>query len=143
MEGTAVTGRCTGKERDQESGLDYFGARYYGSALGRFTSPDAINLTDDRVLIPSNTLNKYIYGGNNPLKYTDPDGKDITVFYEPGFPTGHFALAAYNQKTTDFAYLSVGPQTHLDPNIPLHPFSGVPGNSEFSLPRSVDELRRD
>jgi len=32
--------RCTGKERDQESGLDYFGARFYGSALGRFTSPD-------------------------------------------------------------------------------------------------------
>lgn len=30
----------TGKERDSESGLDYFGARYYGSALGRFTSPD-------------------------------------------------------------------------------------------------------
>ena len=32
--------RCTAKERDAESGLDYFGARYYGSALGRFTSPD-------------------------------------------------------------------------------------------------------
>ena len=30
----------TGKERDSESMLDYFGARYYGSALGRFTSPD-------------------------------------------------------------------------------------------------------
>ena len=32
--------RFTGKERDSESGLDYFGARYYGSALGRFTSVD-------------------------------------------------------------------------------------------------------
>jgi RHS repeat-associated protein len=32
--------RSSGKERDSESGLDYFGARYYGSALGRFTSND-------------------------------------------------------------------------------------------------------
>jgi RHS repeat-associated protein len=35
-----VNQKFTGKERDSESGLDYFGARYYGSALGRFTSPD-------------------------------------------------------------------------------------------------------
>ena len=30
----------TGKERDSETGLDYFGARYYSGAQGRFTSPD-------------------------------------------------------------------------------------------------------
>ncbi|MBN9617476.1 MAG: hypothetical protein J0G35_18080 [Acidobacteriales bacterium] len=30
----------TGKERDSESGLDYFGARYYGASMGRFTTPD-------------------------------------------------------------------------------------------------------
>lgn len=34
------TSQFTGKKRDSESGLDYFGARYYGSALGGFTSPD-------------------------------------------------------------------------------------------------------
>ena len=44
-------------------GLDYFGARYYSAAQGRWTSPDAINLTDERIINPSNTLNKYIYGG--------------------------------------------------------------------------------
>ena len=32
--------RCTGKERDTESGNDYFGARYYSSSMGRFMSPD-------------------------------------------------------------------------------------------------------
>ena len=37
---TTFRSRSTAKERDAESGLDYFGARYYGSALGRFTSPD-------------------------------------------------------------------------------------------------------
>lgn len=69
----------TGKERDAESGLDYFGARYMRSAQGRWTSPDLVNVTNDRLLGPSSTLNKYVYGGNNPLKFTDPDGRDITV----------------------------------------------------------------
>jgi RHS repeat-associated protein len=91
----------TGKERDAESGNDYFGARYYASSMGRWLSPDRLNLTDDRVLNPANTLNKYVYGGNNPLKYTDPDGKDITVFYEsPSGPTspGHIMFVATNDE---------------------------------------------
>jgi len=64
----------SGKERDSESGLDYFGARYYGSALGRFTSPDP-KLIPDEFDNPQ-SWNKYAYTGNNPLRYTDPDGKD-------------------------------------------------------------------
>jgi RHS repeat-associated protein len=40
VENVAKLCQFTGKERDSESGLDYFGARYYGSALGRFTSTD-------------------------------------------------------------------------------------------------------
>jgi RHS repeat-associated protein len=37
-----VRGHFTGKERDAESGLDYFGARYYSSSMGRFSSPDPL-----------------------------------------------------------------------------------------------------
>ena len=87
----------TGKERDAESGNDYFGARYYASSMGRWLSPDRLNLTDDRVVNPANTLNKYVYGGNNPLKYVDPDGKDITIFYENSFlsPPGHIEVAPF------------------------------------------------
>ena len=40
--------KYTGKERDAETGLDHFGARYFSGAQGRWTSPDAINLTDER-----------------------------------------------------------------------------------------------
>jgi RHS repeat-associated protein len=69
--------KFTGKERDSEFGLDNFGARYLTSSMGRWMSPDAINLTDERVQNPANTLNKHVYGGNNPLKYVDPDGRDI------------------------------------------------------------------
>ncbi len=36
--------KFTGKERDAESGLDYFGARYYASSMGRFMSPDPSGL---------------------------------------------------------------------------------------------------
>ena len=70
-------------ERRRETGLDYFGARYFSGAQGRWTSPDLINLTWDRLGNPSNTLNKYVYAANNPLKYMDPDGQDVTLFYRP------------------------------------------------------------
>ena len=66
-------GSCsTGKERDTESGNDYFGARYYGSPMGRFLSPDPL-LNSGR---PSNpqTWNRFAYALNNPLGGTDPDG---------------------------------------------------------------------
>ena len=65
----------TGKERDAESGLDYFGARYFGSNMGRFMSPDSYG---GRLADPQ-SLNKYAYARNNPLIYVDPDGHDFNL----------------------------------------------------------------
>ncbi len=69
--------KFTGKERDTESGLDYFGARYYGSNMGRFMSPDW-SAKEDPVpyarLDDPQSLNLYTYGGNNPLIHVDADG---------------------------------------------------------------------
>jgi len=67
--------KFTGKERDQETGLDYFGARYYSAPVGRFTT------VDPSITIRENTLdpqrwNRYAYGRNNPLRFVDPDGRD-------------------------------------------------------------------
>jgi RHS repeat-associated protein len=62
----------TGKERDGESGLDYFGARYLSSAQGRFTSPD--EPFADQYPEEPQSWNLYTYGRNNPLRFTDPDG---------------------------------------------------------------------
>ena len=64
--------RSTGKERDAESGLDYFGARYMSSAQGRFTSPDPSNLSVDFWL--PQTWNRYSYALNNPLSMADRNG---------------------------------------------------------------------
>ena len=69
----------TGKERDVESGLDYFGARYVSSSIGRWINPDwspgpvAIpyaNLADPQ------TLNLYSYTWNNPLSRIDLGGHE-------------------------------------------------------------------
>ena len=74
----------TGKERDAESGLDYFGARYYSNGLGRFISadwsakPDPVPYAD---IDNPQTLNLYSYVGNNPILHADSDGhaKDIQL----------------------------------------------------------------
>jgi len=67
-----VNQKFTGKQRDSETGLDYFGARYYGSALGRFTSPD--DGIDQDAEDPQ-SWNLYSYVRNNPLANVDPDGR--------------------------------------------------------------------
>src|ERR1019366_7937833 len=72
--------RSTGKERDAESGNDYFEARYYSSAMGRFMSPDW-SAKEEPVpyskLDNPQTLNLYSYVVNNPLSQIDDDGHEI------------------------------------------------------------------
>jgi len=60
--------RYTGKERDDFTGLYYYGARYYAPWLGRWMSADPSG--------PQDGLNLYVYVGNNPLGYVDPNGKE-------------------------------------------------------------------
>jgi len=68
----------TGKERDTESGNDYFGARYYASSMGRFMSPDPSQLYYADPANPQ-SLNLYSYGQNNPLINIDPNGMDCVM----------------------------------------------------------------
>lgn len=60
-------------ERDQSSLKDYVHARYLGSFEGRFLSPDKVGGT---VRNPQ-TWNRYSYALNNPLKFFDPDGREV------------------------------------------------------------------
>jgi len=54
----------------------YFGARYYSAPVGRFTTVDPSMTIQENVLDPQR-WNRYAYGRNNPLRYVDPDGRDV------------------------------------------------------------------
>jgi RHS repeat-associated protein len=113
-DGQATSGSCgdpspmhfTGKERDSESGLDNFGARYFASSMGRFMIPDWSTKPTDvpyGVFTDPETLNLYAYTRNNPLSRKDLDG-------HCGAPSGLRAgqvgicIASYIEYKTIFRY---------------------------------------
>lgn len=91
-----------------ETGLDYFGARYYSGAQGRFTSPDwsekpvPISYAD---LTDPQTLNLYSYVRNNPLGKVDPDGHD-----DRPCPAGQPGCVNGEQRTTEGKPLAPSPE---------------------------------
>jgi RHS repeat-associated protein len=82
--------RYTGKERDEETGLYYHGARYYAGWLGRWVSADPAGLVDH--------LNGYVCTRSNPIRFVDSIGTQSTPpkkLYpaptgEPGHPFNRF-----------------------------------------------------
>jgi RHS repeat-associated protein len=116
--------RFTGKERDSESGLDNFGARYDASSMGRFMTPDPLPWVDwqhgnkeerqhfaDFISNPQN-FNMYAYVDNNPTSKTDPTGMEgckagdktfstctIKIVYDP--KTSHGTLTVLGQNKGD------------------------------------------
>lgn len=103
-DGSSSHYKFTGKERDSESGLDYFGARYYASSMGRWMSPDW-SAKEDPVpyakLDDPQSLNLYGYVGNNPLSKADADGHegcctltDLAELVDKGAAEGQAMIAA-------------------------------------------------
>ncbi len=70
---TPTTYRYTGQRQEAALGLYFYNARWYDPALGRFTQPDTI------VPEPGNpqSLNRFAYVRNNPLRYVDPSGHKL------------------------------------------------------------------
>ena len=71
------------KERDPETGLSYFGSRYYSSDLSIWLSVDPMSAK-----YPS--LSPYVYCANNPVKLVDPNGEDIWEIDEEGRIVNHY-----------------------------------------------------
>jgi RHS repeat-associated protein len=72
--------KFTQKERDIETGLDYFEARYYSFTQGRFTSPDA-PFADQSADNPQ-SWNLYSYVRNSPVIMIDPTGRRTGDYYD-------------------------------------------------------------
>lgn len=124
--GDGVRQQFTLKERDVETGLDYFLARYHSSPQGRFTSIDPYNIVLERqnatdaknaqsqfttYLSNPQRWARYTYALNNPLLYTDPDGEDVTIYYrQPREGAGskedygHIFIYVRNDETGESAY---------------------------------------
>lgn len=92
--GDSARQKFTQKERDIETGLDYFGVRYYASMQGRFTGADAF--WKDSHLADPQSWNKYAYARNNPLKYVDPSGEkaDVEIETDEKHKTGTIKIKA-------------------------------------------------
>lgn len=107
--------KYTGQEFDGEIGLYYYGARYYDPTMMHFISADTIepNRTNPQ------TLNRYSYTLNNPIKYIDPDGRNPILFLIPiiggilydAFSTPDVAIAPTSP--SDLSFQSPSTLEHL------------------------------
>jgi RHS repeat-associated protein len=101
---TRIGSHSSGKERDAETGLDFFLARYYSPAQGRFVSPDDGTNHDS---VNPQSLNRYSYVNNNPLNYVDPYGYSTHTAYNGD------VLAVYNDQDLG-VYRHSGFTSYLD-----------------------------
>jgi RHS repeat-associated protein len=93
LDATTALDRYLGRERDRETGLVQFGARYYAPAFGRFVSPDWYVLENPKLAarIPQ-AFNIYSYAINNPLTFKDPSG--LFIFIVAGIIAAIVTIAA-------------------------------------------------
>lgn len=144
--------KFTGKERDTESGLDYFGARYHASTLGRFVTPDPF-LPSAKVDDPQ-SWNRYAYARNNPLRYIDPDGllwADLSEEQQRVFETyaDLYNQQHNNQLTPEEVYATLGESqmatfeavTHALDNTPITDANGNVTGNALQLVAGVTDIR--
>ena len=128
--------KFTGKERDEETGYDFFGARYYWSLLKHWTKVDP--LVDDYLHI-----SPYAYCNWNPVKYKDPDGRFPDVIWDAVWIAWDGASFLYNtivgnnqEAAMDAACFTADGATLFVPGMPA--VSG-PGKASAKLAPKVAE----
>jgi RHS repeat-associated protein len=124
--------RYTGKERDDETGLYYHGARYYAAWLARWTSADPLGLHAG--------LNLYLYGRASPVVYVDPSGMfDVmamanlgqTVATNAAFSAADAEARSWAPDSSDSLYAEAArPSTEYDPNAAAAAMAEAPSRSE-------------
>jgi len=134
----------TGKEQDTESGLYYYGARYYDPEIGRFIQIDPLVLGESGkplsdVLSNPQALNGYSYVLNNPMRYVDEEGKyEIDVHYDLTYFLGSKAGLDFNDA---FGIAVEDQMTDENPETsPWNPDPNARGKYHFSTPEQREEL---
>ena len=135
--------KFSGKERDAESGLDYFGARYYDKNQYRFISIDNWMNSVDMVYAP-NRWNLYSYCGNSPITFLDPTGGHEIICYVLFSTVKWNELVTPNNSAargvTEPPLISVFPITdengkpHLAFVLTFEVRIGEPGHLNYSFP---------
>ena len=105
----------TGQERDKETGLDYFNARHFSAAQGRFTSVDP--LAASAKADNPRTWNRYAYVLNNPMKFTDSTGM------QPECSDGNPCSEDYINENEDAVFVT---KTSIDRNA-----TGLPHDTSY------------
>jgi len=130
-----VEQKFTGQIRDSETRMDFFTARYYGSALGRFLSPDPANAGADPT--DPQSWNAYAYVRNNPLALVDPMGlctfdaegnaveDENGACYEGGFG-GSVTVVAQAPEAIPLIWVSFPSGSGTDQNPPPTPLPSSP-----------------
>jgi RHS repeat-associated protein len=120
--------RFTGKERDEESGLNYQGARYYAPWLARWTSCDPAGIADGP--------NLYTYVRNNPMRLVDPtgmQGEDDNMSHKPCECSRAPAKPEKNASSAKPPNYTPVPKHKEKPPAPTSPFTQKTLTSQFSL----------
>jgi RHS repeat-associated protein len=136
--GDPIRQKFTSKERDIETGLDYFGARYYSSVQGRFTGVDIAgpNLSNPQ------SLNKYTYTLNNPLRYIDQNGLYEEDVHRDLTRTLAYAAGFSESEATSIANANQGIDDHPDTE-PIAAGTGHPGDPSYFYYASAIKARKD
>ncbi len=143
--------KFTGKERD-ETGLDYFGARYYSNGLARFITPDwaakAAAVPYAEFADPQ-SLNLYTYVRNIPTTKVDVDGHDLKVapelhakvdLHRTESTTFNAELAAHEGPGSPNLTIQVGP-TANDPNG--QPSTGITNSQAVPHIETISDPNED
>lgn len=139
-QGASVNYLYTGQEWEEETALYYYIARYYDAGIGRFISPDPFDegevLSAGGDLRIPQSLNRYSYVLDNPLRYFDSNGKEEEEYsmkhsrhtslycflHCSGYKRIHIIVGentmiilGHNPKTDELGlFIDVGPPIHVD-----------------------------
>lgn len=121
-EQTSTPYKFTSKELDEETGLYYFGARYYDARLSRWLSTDAAY----------SSLDFYNYCNHNPVMYIDPDGNFPTPFALASVSASAYGLVQ-DYKNGDPAMIGLSAAGLFFDLVSLYPLNPMPGGAGILL----------